>query len=470
MSTRWQNNPHAKGRVPVYYANNRVYPGSYAPTESQSRTSRRIHDGFALNNNFGLDTTSDDVNSSLYSSPYYINGRYNSDNLTTQRANSASVQGTQFLLSPLEEADDFSEDAIQTTIELWQGKQIKFVLPYNGKVVGNTVTIRNTEECTGILSIYISTEENGLPIYETSIDLCKVSADRFEHFTLHSMSVVPRTANPKKKLYVRMEIWDEVDQERSANPFNTGRKIEIAATGLGNHEACVYKLQNKTEPVTEEYNYEKFPNRPLIGLIYSDWKSVPVDRIDNMKTGATVSLNGYRYDIFCVKNGTEARVLIYDKEMNKLVENTDIKIDGRVENLNIAQATDTDKVTWVYYVDGYSPLQRFKIGEWTSYPFETGSADNVKAEIDDETFYNSDLGQQSGYYIFEYTGGQWKYNENTISLSTYGVSLIGGNASEGAHINISYTVTTGGTKTVQSIEYVDARPVIAASLDRKSVV
>lgn len=464
MSTRWQNNPHAKGRVPVYYANNRVYPGSYAPTESQSRTSRRIHDGFALNNNFGLDTTSDDVNSSLYSSPYYINGRYNSDNLTTQRANSASVQGTQFLLSPLEEADDFSEDAIQTTIELWQGKQIKFVLPYNGKVVGNTVTIRNTEECTGILSIYISTEENGLPVYETSIDLCKVSADRFEHFTLHSMSVVPRTANPKKKLYVRMEIWDEVDQKRSANPFNTGRKIEIAATGLGNHEACVYKLQNKTEPVTEEYNYEKFPNRPLIGLIYSDWKSVPVDRIDNMKTGATVSLNGYRYDIFCVKNGTEARVLIYDKEMNKLVENTDIKIDGRVENLNIAQATDTDKVTWVYYVDGYSPLQRFKIGEWTSYPFETGSADNVKAEIDDETFYNSDLGQQSGYYVFEYTGGQWKYNENTISLSTYGVSLIGGNASEGAHINISYTVTTGGTKTVQSIEYVDARPVIAASL------
>lgn len=464
MSTRWQNNPHAKGRVPVYYANNRVYPGSYAPTESQTRTSRRIHDGFALNNNFGLDTTSDDVNSSLYSSPYYINGRYNSDNLTTQRANSASVQGTQFLLSPLEEVNDFSEEDMQTTIELWQGKQIKFVLPYNGKVVGNTITLRNTEECTGILSIYISTEENGLPVYETSIDLCKVSADRFEHFTLHSMSVVPRIANPKKKLYVRMEIWDEVDQERSANPFNTGRKIEIAANGDGNHEACVYKLQNKTEPVTEEYNYEKFPNRPLIGLIYSDWQSVPSDRIDNMKTGASVSLNGYRYDIFCVKNGTEARVLIYDKEMNKLIDNTNIKVDGRVENFNIAQATDTNKVTWVYYVDGYSPLQRFKIGEWTSEAFETGSADNVKAQIDDATFYASDLGQQSGYYVFTYEGGQWKYNENNISLATYGITLVGGNASEGANINISYTVTTGGTKTIQSIEYVDARPVIAASL------
>ena len=465
MATRWQNNPHPHGRVPVYYANNRQYPGAYAPVESQTRVSRRIHDGFTLTNNYGLDTTSDDVNSSLFSSPYYINGRYTSDNLVTQRANSASVQGTQFLLSPLEEVDrEISVDDIQTTIELWQGKQIRFVMPYTNKVVGNTILIKNTQESTGILSIYFSDSENGEPLYETSVDLCKVSPDKFDLLTLHSMTVVPRTANPRGKLYVRMEIWDEVDQERSANPFNTGRKIEIGAIGTGNHEACVYELQDKNVMVTEEYDYKPFPNRPLIGLIYSDYESVPTDRIDNMKTGASVSLNGYRYDIFCVKDGTSAKVLVYDKEMNKLVEGTDIKVDGRVTNLNIAQATDTNKQTWVYYVDGYSPLQRFKIGEWKSYPFETGSADNVKAEIDNETFYNSDLGQQSGYYIFEYTGGQWKYNENTISLSTYGISLIGGNASEGAHINISYTVTTGGTKTIESIEYVDARPVIAASL------
>lgn len=465
MSTRWQNNPHSKGRVPVYYANNRLYPGSYAPTDTQTRTSRRIHDGFVLSNNYGLDTTSDDINSSQYSSPYYINGRYNSDNLITQRANSASVQGCARLLAPEEYRDDsdFSEEDIQTTIELWQGKQIRFTLPYDGKVVGNTITLKNTGECTGILSIYFSTSPDAMPYYETSIDLCKVSPDRFEHYELFSNVVVKQMANPKKKLYVRMEIWDEVDQERSANPFNTGRNIEIAATGLGNHEACIYKLQDKNVMVTEEYNYEKYPNRPLIGLIYSDWDSVPVDRIDNMKVGATVSLNGYRYDIFCVKNGFEAKVLIYDKEMNKLISNQ-IKVDGRVTNLNIAQATDTNKVTWVYYVDGYSPLQRFKIGEWVSEAFATGSADSVKAEIDEATFYASDLGQQSGYYVFTYEGGHWKYNENDISLTTYGITLVGGSASEGANINISYTVSTGGTKTIQSIEYVDARPVIAASL------
>lgn len=469
MATRWQNNPHPHGRVPVYYANNHQYPGSYAPTISQTRVSRRIHDGFALTNNYGLDTTSDDVNSSLYSSPYYINGRYNSDNLTTQRANSASVQGNRYLLLPEEYRDDdsdFSKEDIQTTIEMWQGKQIKFELPYDGKVVGNTISIRNTDECTGILSIFFSTKKDGLPVYETSVDLCKVSPDTFEHLTLYSNSVVKPLANPKGKLYVRMEIWDEVSQERSANPFNTGRKIEIAATGLGNHTACEYKLQDKNVMVTEKYDYKPYPSRPLIGLIYSDWESVPVDRIDNMKTGASVSLNGYRYDIFCVKNGAEAKVVVYDKQMNKTIPSSGIKIDGRVEQLNIAQVTDTNKVTWVYYVDGYSLLQRFKIGEWVTDPsFQySGSADNVKAQIDDATFYDSDLGDHSGYYIFTYTDGRWYYNDNPVDISTYGISLIGGTAAEGAHIYISYTVTTGGQKTIESIEYVDARPVQGASL------
>lgn len=465
MAVRWQNNPHPHGRTPIYYANNRLYNGSYAPTDTQTRTSRRIHDGFVLSQNFGLDTTSDDINSSPYSSPYYINGRYNSDNLITQRANSASVQGVAYRLLPEEYRDDsdFSEEDIQTTIEMWQGKQLKFELPYDGKVVGNTITLKNTGECTGILSIYFSTKPDAAPIYETSIDLCKVSPDRFEHFELHSMTVVPQMANPKKKLYVRMEIWDEVSQERTDNPFNTGRKIEIAATGLGNHEACVYELQPKNEMVTEEYNYEPYPNRPLIGLIYSDFVSVPVDRIDNMKTGASVSLNGYRYDIFCVKNGSGAEVIIYDKEMNKTIPNQ-IKVDGRVKQLNIAQATDTNKVTWVYYVDGYSPLQRFKIGEWVSESFPSGSADNVKAEINNETWYNSDLGDESGTYVFVYHNGHWEYNDAQVSLTTYGITLVGGSPSEGSTITVAYTVTTGGTKTIESIEFVDARPVIGASL------
>lgn len=465
MATRWQNNPHPHGRTPIYYANNRLYNGSYAPTDSQTRTSRRIHDGFVLSQNFGLDTTSDDINSSPYSSPYYINGRYNSDNLITQRANSASVQGVEFLLLPEKYRDDsdFSEEDIQTTIEMWQGKQIRFSIPYDGKVVGNTITLKNTGECTGILSIYFSAKPDGVPLYETAIDLCKVSPDRFEHFTLHSMTVVPQMANPKKKLYVRMEIWDEVSQERTDNPFNTGRKIEIAATGLGNHEACIYKLQPKNEMVTEEYNYEPYPNRPLIGLIYSNYISVPVDRIDNMKTGGSVSLNGYRYDIFCVKNESGAEVIVYDKAMNKIIPNS-IKVDGRVKQLNIAQATDTDKKTWVYYVDGYSPLQRFKIGEWNSEAFPTGSADNVRASINDETWYNSPLGSTSGTYVFTYTGGHWEYNNSQVSLSTYGITLNGGSPSEGSTITVVYTVTSGGTKTIESIEFVDARPVIGASL------
>lgn len=470
MALRWQNTPKPNGRVPSYYAGNKIYGrGSYAQNEVPGRTSRRIHDGFSLTRNYGLDTTSDDINSSIYSSPYYINGRYLADNLTAQRGNSSSVQGIKMLLFPerYKRKEDFIDLDIETNLEMWQGKQIKFELPYNGKIVGNTITLRNTGGSTGILSIYFSATEDGEPIYETAVDLCTVSQDKFEHLDLYSITTVPAIANPFKKIYVRMEMWDEIKlppDERDENPFNTGRKIEIAATGAGTHLACTYQLQEKNEPVREAYDYQRYPSMPLIGLIYSDWESAPVDRLDNMKTGATVSLRGYRYDIMCAKKNGEAEVIIYDKEMNKIVENTDIKVDGRVEQLNIAQVTDTDRVTWVYYVDGYSPLQRFKIGEWISTAFPTGSVDSVTAQIDAETWYNSPLGNAGGTYIFTYHNGHWEYNDSEVSLATYGITLVGGAPSEGSTITVLYTVSDGGTKTIESIQFVDARPVIGAKL------
>ena len=471
MAYRYQNQPHVTGRTPSYYANNKQYPGSYARTDVPGRTSRRIHDGFDLTRNYGLDTTSDDINSSPYSSPYYVNGRYNADNLTTQRANSSSVQGIERLLFLEDEygrREDFTAEDIEDYIELWQGKQIRFEMPYNGKVVGNTVEIKNTDGCTGILSIYFSTEKDGVPVYETSVDLCKVSQDRFEHFDLFSILTIPAMANPFKKLYVRMEIWDEVKlppDVRDRNPFNTGKKIEIAATGKGNHEAWIYKLEEKDKMVDEHQDYKPYPSQPLIGLIYSDWESVPVDRLDNIKTGATVSLNKYRYDIFCVKKDGTARMVIYDRVLNRNMNvSQNIRVDGRTTQVNIAQVTDVNKQTWVYYVDGYSPLQKFKINEWESKVFPTGSADNIKAKIDKETWYNSPLGSTSGTYIFKYTGGHWEYNDAEVNLATYGISYVGGVPSEESTITVLYTVDEGGNKNIESIEFVDARPVIGASL------
>ena len=123
---RYQNSHKAHDRVPSYYAKNRLYPGSYVRNEYPARTSRRVHDGLVIGQNYGLDTTSDDVNSSPYSSTYYINGRYNSTNLTTQRGNSASVQGITRLNSIYDFPDDTTFDDHRTIIEMWQGKQIKF--------------------------------------------------------------------------------------------------------------------------------------------------------------------------------------------------------------------------------------------------------------------------------------------------------------------------------------------------------
>lgn len=460
---RQQNNPNRHDTPPSYYANNKIYPRAYARPQNQwqTRTSRRIHEGLSLPANYGLDTVTDDVNSSPYSSPYYINGRFNSDNSVSQRGSSASVQGVSKLVSIGNRVDDFSKEDIQTTIEMWQGKQIRFEVPYSGKVVGNTISVKNTDGCTGILSIYISTSKDAQPIYETAVDLCQVSEDMFEHLSLDSITTISRSANPRGVLYVRMEIWNEIEMKRSANPFNTGRKIEIAATGLGNHDACVYKLGDKNLPVKETYDYERLPSRPCFGLIYNDYVSVPVNRREAQDIGAVVTKDGYRYAIFCYKDSSEAHIAIYDMEMNKIVEGTDIKADGRTKAINLVQAKDM-----VYYVDGYSPLQKFKIGDWKSEAFPTSAVESVKASVDVAVFAASRLGGEGGDYLFTYHGGEWKFEDEVVQLSEFGISIQGTPADSG-QITVTYIAAGMVTEASADAVYADARPVIAGSIITK---
>lgn len=471
MSLRGQNSKMPKTVPQSYYVNHRQYPGAYVRNDYQTRTGRRSHEGFSLNMNYGLDTQTDELNSSPYSSPYYVNGRFTVDNtLVTQRGNSASVQGIKKLLSAYDYKDevatalssDTPDSLTETTLTMWQGKQIKFETTYSGKIVGNTIRVKNTEGCTGLLSIYLSAKDGGTPLVETTVDLCNVSEDKFDTVELFGSEVFPVRANPRGKVYVRMEIWNEISMEKGRNPFNTGRKIEIAATGKGEHKSWTYTLGEKNLPVREVPDYKSYPSQPLIGFTYNNYESIPADRIANEKNGASVTDKGYRYDIFCVKDESHAEVLIYDRTMNRLVDNN-IRIDARTTQLNIAQVVDTNRTNWVYYVDGYSPLQRFKIGEWNSMAYPVNDGSKVTVSINETTFFNSDLGSVSGTYTFIYENGGWHENNRDVSLSTYGITLSDA-PSEHSRIVVSTLVSEGGTKTLESIEYVDVRPVLGASL------
>lgn len=455
-----QNSRYPRDQVPSYYVNNKQYgKGSYARTEWPTRTSRRIHDGFSIDRNYGLDTVSDDVNSSPYSSPFYINGRYNSSNLTAQHGNSASVQGTTRLLTYGDDVQDFSESDIQTTIELWQGKTIRFSIPYTNKVVGNTITLRNTGACTGILSLYFSATVDGPVIAETAIDLCEVSQDNFEHRKLYMNIPVPRDANPRGRLYIRMEIWDEITCERSTDPFNTGRKIEIVASGKYNHELSVMHFGDKNTPVQEAYVYTPAPSAPLIGLIYNPYTSVPCTKNEGLDVGATATFNGYTYHIFCVKDEYSAKVLVYDPNTNTLLPDNqvNIKLDGRITEFNCVQVDDT-----IQYVDGYSPLQSFKIGTWNSTAFPFSVDNNTEANVDTQTWLDSPLGKESGYYVFHYVNGSWQLNDENVDLATYGITLTG-QPVESAEIRVSFVTATETTELTIEATYSDTRPVVGAS-------
>lgn len=455
-----QNNSHTLRTVPSYYARNRSYGmGAYARTDWPTRTSRRIHDGLSITQNYGLDTTSDDLSSSPYSSPYYINGRYNSANVTTQRGNSSSVQGTIRLNSIGDRIIDFTEDDVETVIPIWQGKQIKFKMKAeSSRIIGNTISLKNIGNSKGILSIYLSAKDGGPVLAETAIDLCTVSSDNFDHRILYAMTTVPRTAFPRGEIYVRMEIYNDLECERSTNPFNTGKVVQIAATGQGNHATCVNELGEKNIPVNESYNYEPHPSRPCLGFIYNDLTSVPVNRIEGVDMGATVSADNYDYDIFCYKDENRGYIVAYDRAANRIIPTT-FPVSGNVETLGLVQAEGR-----VYYVDGHSPLHRFDVGVWDQYyQFPISTVDSITVAINETTWLASGLAQDSGTFIFYYRDGQWEYKNQPATLSTYGISITGTPA-EGGQITVTYIAATPTTEVDLDVDYTDARPVLGASL------
>lgn len=457
MTTRYANRSDTTDRVPNYYARNKLYPHAYQRTDYPTRTSRRIHDGFSLDRNYGIDTTSDELNTSPYASPYYINGRYNSNNLTTQTGNSASTPGITRLLTVHDELEDFTEEDIESYLKLWQGKQIKFSVPYTNKVVGITITLRNTKACTGILSVYLSASENGPVLAEAAVDLCDISQDNFEHRQIYFITPVAQRANPRGELYVRMEIWDEISCDRDTDPFNTGRYIEIAATGHSNHKACIYRLSNKNVPVHEEYNYRPQPSRPCLGLVYNNWESIPTNRNEGVDYGARFSLNGYSYSMYTIKRDGKAEVLIYDDQTQQLVENK-IKVDGRATAVNIVQAAE-----YIYYTDGWSPLQRFEIGVWETYTFPVTDGNSIEAEVNLDTWVASGIAEDSGEYRFTYTENGWEYQDKPVNLATYGIT-INGEPALSSYISVIYNKATESFPADIDAKFVDTRPVIAASI------
>jgi hypothetical protein len=149
-----------------------------------------------------------------------------------------------------------------------------------------------------------------------------------------------------------------------------------------------------------------------------------------------------------------------------------MEVNAEAKQIGIAQysipaANPAMGITYMYVVDGVSPLREMRVEKWDEqYTFPSTSGDNISVSIQNETWFDSDLGDESGYYVFTYKeDNKWYYNEEEFDLAAHGITLSdGAQPAPYSTINVAYTVTLGGTKTIESIEYVDARPVVGASL------
>ncbi len=371
MPRAWSNSFGQPGRrLSWWNSQNEIYEGIYARGQSQTRSSRRLHDGLMEAANYGLDADDDDQNTSAFASPYYVNGRYFSKRAKVNRANISSRYGIYRRICPDERLVDFTDDDILTWLKLRQGERWEFQLNCeNNQVIGNTITIRNTGKSKGYLLIEAAQDRELSPDYMTFIALRDLT-DEAVHKKLYDIN----TITPENgSLWISLSIYDDIkdmhldleDESRrdypdTSEPFAQNTYIEIAASGMASRQIAEYEMPNTNRRLQEiQYDYHRKPSAPLIGLIYSTWAPVPVDKIGNEQDGATVFRDGHRYDIFAGNNGTDAKLFIYDYEKNSFVDGVDIPIDLTTPIVYIGQPDDS-----VYFVDKAHALRQFVIGSW----------------------------------------------------------------------------------------------------------
>ena len=117
--------------------------------------------------------------------------------------------------------------------------------------------------------------------------------------------------------------------------------------------------------------------------------------------------------------------------------------------VNIIQAADE-----VYYVDGYSPLQKFKVGEWTTFQFPVSETSDVSVSINLDTWEASGIAEDSGTFAFIYNGTDWEYQGKAVQLSTYGITVSGEPAPSGK-ITVVYVAAGEATEASVDATYTD---------------
>ena len=330
----------------------KFYPDVYSRTTKpwQTRVGRRNREQTTFSNLLGLNTAFDDIHKRDGESPFLRNVRYMGNKQTVQRAQVTSRDGAKLLgVKEYSTIDAYPE---QYHIEMWEGQAIEFdIEPTDKLIIGGSLMIRNKEGASGRLRVFLKQDHSSRPICDANIALDGISQNEYVERSFKFINPLRATSG----LTIRLEVEGDIEPD-ACGDIAEGRKIWIAASGYKNHLAATYSSPNVNECMREEaYDWKEEPSIPCMGLFYS--VGVP------MKKGYMVCTDEGKFLVFPLKydTGIELWRFNVDTHVYTQIDTSEAPVDSRAEAVRFAQGLGK-----LYFVDGYSNLQRVDLSTWKS--------------------------------------------------------------------------------------------------------
>ena len=403
-----------------------------AYARSDSWTTRHYHrktGGSIIAAMAGLNVTDSDFTKKKGESPFLMNARMNGTKETRTRSQSMSRPGQKFMGVP-EGSEITTIRPMADGVNWFQVKEFQTIRYLQ----------RNSDKVTS-LGFYLRAEGNEsssaqfLAIIrdpETKEELCRAftPVNKLGEEKLHWFRLIRTT---KDDLLIDISLIDDIN--RFGVPVETN--VEILFGGEDNHSIAEHEVPNLDKALREKpYKFEPGVGMPLTSLKTTAWKTFPVW----LQNGHFVSEKKRWMAVGVIKaDGQKAvykypylEVLLGGKKHQRITGPiTEMippaNIDQSATQVRMVQAGDA-----LYYVDGYSRMQRVNLTSW-AVEFTTPTSTDILGFIPKQYYYKGNVIFEAGSIRrakkdFEagatFVAGDW----DTGSLSDYeawpGASLI----------------------------------------------
>lgn len=319
----------------------------------------------------GLNTTADDFAKKQGESPYIWNARLNGTEEKRKRAQSMSRMGQQFFCIPDGIEDTVTPDVGGIKLAIQENHDLRWLMKAEGKTtrIGFRFSFDEAPEEDNhahLVAIIRKNDENKTEICRAVRSIQKLYSDWLEdENTIEWFRLI---TVPKGDFYIQLSLVDDMDDNGNFNEFT----LYIDSHGAANHEYADHKLPNLDAALREEpYVWEKGVSRPVVCYSTTTAKTFPVWIQNGYFSrgserwgvlGAIVNgekkLYAQKYVDIDYQTGGFKQVIDPTESMRELVPAS--KINQSATQIRMAQAGNH-----LYFVDGYSVLQKINLDDWT---------------------------------------------------------------------------------------------------------